>query len=199
MSGALRARRRETVTFEDTAIIFRNFAGEKRRYNFQGDRNFSVMIGEEDANRLEAGGWNVKPLKRREEDEQQLYHLKVKVNFDNRPPRAYLVSNVDPETGLGRSKTLLTPDLIGMLDKLEPALIDLTIVAHDWKRDDGSSGRTAYLQSMFFTMYEDDLESKYAHLEQQLGGSGGRSDGKALESGIDHEKIIEGEYREDFD
>lgn len=183
MSNSLLQRRRDTVIFEDTAIIYRNFAGEKRRYNLEGDRNFSIMMGELQALDLEASGWNVKPMKRREEDEDQLYHLKVKVNFDNRPPRVYLVSNLDPETGLGRNKTLLTPSLIGMLDKLEYVLVDLTIVAFDWKNAEGNTGRTAYLQSLFFTMYEDDLEKKYADLEQQLGGVDVDATQKQLEVG----------------
>lgn len=192
--SALMPRRRETVKFEDTAIIFRNFAGAKKKYNVEGDMNFSILLGEVDGEELMRQGWSVKPLKRKEEDPQQMYHLKVKVNFDNRPPRVYLVSNVDPETGLGRSKTLLTPGLIGMLDDLEPALIDLTIVAYDWTLDSGKSGRTAYLQSMFFTMYEDELEQKYADVPSQLGT--GSVAPQALPSGIDHNMVIDGEYEE---
>lgn len=164
--------KREIVTFRDVPIVYKNFAGEKRQYNAEGDRNFSVMLGEEDAADMQTKGWNVKPMKRREEDDQQLYHLKVKVNFANRPPRCWLVSS--------GGRTMLGESLIAMLDQLESVKVDLVIVAYDWEMN-GNTGRTAYLQSLFFHMYEDELELEYASMPQ-LSAAGGDVP-KELEAG----------------
>ena len=149
--------KRETVTFRDAAIIYKNFSGEKRQYNVEGDRNFSIMMGQEDALEMQGKNWNVKPMRRREEDDQQLYHMKVKINFNNRPPRCWLVSS--------GGRTMLGEGLIGMLDQLESVRVDLEIVAFDWEMA-GNTGRTAYLQSLFFHMYESELELEYSNMPQ---------------------------------
>lgn len=177
--------KRETVTFRDAAIIFKNFTGEAKKFNAEGVRNFSVMLGEKDAAELEAQGWNVKPLKRREEDDQQLYHLKVAVNFANRPPRCWLISS--------GGRTMLGEGLVGMMDQLEFTRVDLVISAYDWALDTGASGRKAYLQSMFATMYEDELEQEYANVPQLSAAGDGAI--KELESGArqdyDYEGVVE--------
>ncbi len=178
--------KRETVTFRDAALIFKNFAGEARKYNAEGVRNFSIMIGEADALDLERKAWNVKALPRREEDDQQLYHLKVAVNFTNRPPRCWLVSS--------GGRTMLGEGLIGMLDQLESIKVDLVITPYDWKLDGGASGRKAYLQSLFFHMYEDELELEYADMPQIA--SAGDSAPKALEAGALQAYDYEGEVDE---
>lgn len=146
-------RRRETVTFRDAPLIWKNFSGAKKQYNAEGDMNFSILLGEEDAANLAAQGWNIKPLKRREEDDQQLYHLKVTVKFGDHPPRCWLISS--------GGRVMLGADMVGMFDKLESVKIDLVISAYDWEVN-GNRGRKAYLQSMFFHMYEDELELEYA-------------------------------------
>lgn len=146
-----------TETFRDAPIIFKNFTGEKRNFNAEGVRNFSVMMNEADALTLLEAGWNIKPLKRREDDEEQLYHLKVAVSYANLPPRVWLISS--------GGRTLLGESMVGMLDQLQPARIDLIVSAYDYEIN-GNKGRKAYLQSLFFTMYEDELELEYAHVPQ---------------------------------
>lgn len=182
---------RETVTFRDAAIIFKNFAGEAKKFNAEGVRNFSILLGEQQALELESKGWNVKSLRRQEEDDEQLYHLKVAVNFANKPPRVWLVSNVDPETGLGRNRTMLGEGMVGILDHLEATKVDLVISAYDWQLDTGASGRKAYLQSLFFTMYEDELEQEYADVQQVAAA------GDSAPLAIGSSEIVEGEVVED--
>jgi hypothetical protein len=177
---------RETVTFRDAAIIFKNFAGESRKFNPEGTRNFSIMIGEQQAADLERQGWNVKPLKRREEDDEQYYHLKVAVNFSNRPPRCWLISS--------GGRTMIGEGMVGMFDQLDSIKVDLTITPYDWKLDSGASGRKAYLQSFFFHMYEDELELEYADMPQlSAAGEGPRE----LEPGSRLGYDFEGEVVED--
>lgn len=185
---------RETVTFRDAAIIFKNFMGEKRKFNQEGDRNFSILLGEAQAMELQRNRWYVKPLRRREEDDEQLYLLKVAVSFANKPPRCWLVSNIDPATGLGRNKTMIGEGLVGIFDQLEATKIDLTIVAYDWEVS-GNSGRKAYLQSFFFTMYEDELEREYSEVQQIAAAGDGAA--RELESGSLQSYDYEGEVVEE--
>jgi len=175
--------KRETVTFRDVPIIYKNFAGERRQYNVEGDRNFSILLGEQDALNLQRQGWNVKPRKRREEDEEQTYHLKVKVNFGNRPPRVWLISS--------GGRTMLGEDYVAMLDQLDSVKVDLVISAYNWEMN-GNSGRTAYLQSMFFHMYEDELELEYADVPQRT-AIGGIQSPREIEAGARQDYDYEGE------
>jgi hypothetical protein len=156
---------REVVTFRDVTLVFKNFTGEAKKYNTEGDRNFSILLGEEDALDMIAQGWNPKALRRQEEDTEQNYHLKVKVNFSGKPPQIWLISNIDPETGKGRSRTMLGGDMVGILDQLESTKVDLVISPYNWEVR-GESGRTAYLQSLYFTIYEDELAREYSDVEQ---------------------------------
>lgn len=177
--------KKETVTFRDAAIIYKNFTGEKRQYNAEGDRNFSVIMGEEDAREMEQKGWNVRPMKNRGEDEEQLYHLKVKVNFANRPPRCWLVSS--------GGRTMLGESLVGMLDQLESIKVDMVVTAYDWEMN-GNTGRSAYLQSLFFHLYEDELEREYADMPQ-LSAAGGNA--KELEAAPSQPYDYDGEVVDD--
>lgn len=178
-------RRRETVTFHDAPIIYKNFTGEKKQYNAEGVRNFSVMMNETQAEELLSGGWNVKALKRREEDEEQLYHIKVAVNYSNRPPRVWLITS--------GGRTLLGEGLVGMLDRADSFKVDLVVSAYDWEMN-GNTGRKAYLQSMFFHMYEDELELEYAAVPQlSVAGDGAP---RELEPGSRMAYDYEGETEE---
>lgn len=154
-------RRPDTETIRDAALIYKNFSGEKKKFNPEGDRNFCIMMDEETAAQLQSKGWHIKPVKKREgeEDQEQYYYLKVAVAYQNRPPRAWLITS--------GGRTLIGEGMISMFDKLDSVRVDLVISAYDWTLpDSGASGRKAYLQSMFFTMYEDELEIEYADIPQ---------------------------------
>lgn len=177
--------RRETVTFREASLIFKNFTGEKRQYNAEGDRNFSIMLAEADAAALARQGWNVKPLKRREEDDQQLYHLKIAVNFGNRPPRCWLITS--------GGRTMIGEGLIALFDQVDFIKVDLVISPYDWEMN-GNTGRKAYLQSIFATMYEDELELEYADVPQIAAAGDGAT--KELESGSRMHYDYEGEVED---
>lgn len=144
------------ILIEKARLLWPNFAGEKQRYNAEGDRNFNVVIPPDQVQSMIEAGWKIRALNAREGEEPE-YILKVKVNFNGRtPPRLNLITS--------KNRTPLTEDLVGLLDELELDWVDVRIRAHDWDYD-GRQGRTAYLVNLFAKMYEDELDLRYQHLQ----------------------------------
>ena len=152
-----------TVLMEGVQIIFRNFAGKEGQYNREGDRNFGVLLPEDVATQMAEDGWNVKFLKPREEDEGDESPpqgwLPVSVNFDKgRPPRVVMITS--------RGRTNLDGDTVEMLDWADIKNVDLIVRPYEWSVQ-GKTGIKAYLQSLYVTIEEDELEKKYAEMDQQ--------------------------------
>ena len=75
-------KRLPVLNIENARIIFRNFSGKEGRYNREGDRNFCVMIDNEDlAQNLSNDGWNVKILPPREEGDSPKHYIPVKESY----------------------------------------------------------------------------------------------------------------------
>lgn len=137
------------LQIDDARIVYRNFAGAASKYNRDGDRNFAVVIPDEeiceslinDTNEFGAG-WNVKIRAPREEGEAPFMTLGVKIRFNNRGPNIYLKS--------GDSMIKLDEDSIDCLDQIDIAKVDLDIRPYD-DEINGKPFRAAYLQSMCVT------------------------------------------------
>jgi hypothetical protein len=150
-----------TVLMEGVRIIFRNFAGKEGQYNREGDRNFAVLLDDTTAERMTEDGWNVKWLKPREDDEEEMQqaYLPVSVNFDKgRPPRVVMITT--------RGRTNLGADEVELLDWADIINVDLIVRPYEWTVS-GKTGVKAYLQSLYVTIEEDELERKYAELDAQ--------------------------------
>lgn len=131
---------RGILQVEDARIIYRNFAGVGSKYNREGDRNFAVIIpNQEIADELIADGWAVKIKPPRDEDDSPFMYLPVKIKFNNRGPAAYVKS--------GNSVQRLNKDTIGMLDEIDIQSVDMDLRAYDWEVN-GKTGRSAYLQAI---------------------------------------------------
>lgn len=128
------------LQIDDARIIYRNFSGEGSKFNREGDRNFSLIIDDPDvADELVAQGWNVKIREPREEGDNPFIHLPVKVKFNDRGPRIYLIT--------GDRRNELDEESVGILDNVDIISVDLDIRPYDWVVN-GKTGRTAYLHSM---------------------------------------------------
>ena len=141
------------LQIDDARIIFRNFSGAPSKFNREGDRNFAVIIPEQEiADALIADGWNVKIKPPREDGDTPFMYLPVKIKFNDRGPRVYLKS----DSNIIR----LDKESISCLDNVDIISVDLDIRPYDWNVN-GMEGRTAYLQSIQVTQEVDRFYDQY--------------------------------------
>lgn len=131
---------RGILQIEDARIIYRNFAGIGSKYNREGDRNFAVIVpNQELCDQLVADGWNVKIKPPRDEDDSPFMYIPVKIKFNARGPAIYVESAGNVQR--------LNEDTIGMLDEIDISSVDMDLRPYDWEVN-GKTGRSAYLQAM---------------------------------------------------
>lgn len=154
---------RHVLQIDNASICFKNFRGEGGKFNKEGDRNFALIIPDEemaealmnDANQYGAS-WNVKIKPPREEGDTPFIYLPVKVKFNDKGPMVYLQS--------GRNRIKLDQDSISMLDDIDIASVDLDIRPYD-NEINGRPFRAAYLQSMCVTQDIDRFAERFASEE----------------------------------
>ena len=154
-------RKEGTLTIEDAKLVYRNFAGKEGPYNREGDRNFCVLLTPELATEMAQDGWNIKTRKAREEGDEPTPYIQVSIGYKVRPPKIVMITS--------RSRTELGESELEILDWVDIEMADLIIVPYNWNMG-GATGISAYLRSLYITVYEDDLERKYAEDVQVPGG-----------------------------
>lgn len=145
------------LQIDDARIIYRNFSGVGSKFNREGDRNFAVIIPDQDsADALIAEGWNVKIKPPREEGDSPFMYLPVKIKFNDRGPTCYLAT--------GDRMNRLDEESISCLDDVDILSVDMDIRPYDWEVN-GKTGRTAYLQSIKVTQEIDRFAARFAEGE----------------------------------
>jgi len=182
----LPARRRETtLKIEGTHIVFRpNFAGNAEQFNVEGNRYFNVAVPPEEVDQLRDQGWNVKEWTGKEEGDEPVYFLKVKVSYKFKPPRLVLITS--------RGRVPLDEETCDMLDWTEFEFIDVILSASHYTMN-GRSGISAYIKTGMFVVAEDELEKKYSHLPEV-----GLDPVLALPPG-EEDGVIDGEVLEEWE
>lgn len=147
------------LQIDDAIITHRNFAGRGDKYNREGDRNFSLVIDDQEiADALlndtnEHGvGWNVKIKPPRDEDATPFMFLPVKVKFNDRGPKVYLIT--------GNRKNELNEETVDCLDDIDIESIDLDIRPYDGLMS-GKPFRSAYLQGIHVVQKIDRFAARY--------------------------------------
>ena len=141
------------ITIRDAAILpgaWRNFSGRGDQFNREGTRVFNIGLPEDVALAVKAEGLNVKA---KETDEGEVrYHLKVEASWKIKAPQIYLIS--------GNSRTLLSEELVGILDDAEIVKADI-VIDPSFYDINGRTGYKAYLKKAFITIEQDDLDREY--------------------------------------
>ena len=145
------------INIEGANIIWKNFSGERDKFN-PGKRGFSVVIDDAVmAKELKQEGWNVKerPLQEGADPSEQECALPVKLNM-NRYTQVWLI--------VGNHKTLLDENTVAQLDVVDFVNCDISIRPYEWEMG-GRNGITAYVDSMYITIRENKFAEKYADLD----------------------------------
>ena len=138
---------RGILQIDDAHIIYRNFSGVGGKFNREGDRNFAIVIPDQEAaDALIKEGWNVKIKPPREDGDSPFMYLPIKVKFNERGPACYLVT--------GTRMNRLDEHTVSCLDDVDISSVDMDIRPYDWSVN-GKDGRTAYLQSIKVTQQID--------------------------------------------
>ena len=146
--------RKDILEIEDARIIYRNFEGVASKFNREGDRNFAVIVpNDEIKDILVEAGWNVQIKPPRDEEDTPFMFIPVKVTFNNRGPAAYLRS--------GETVTRLNEETIGILDEIDIQSVSMDLRPYDWDVN-GKTGRTAYLQAIDVIQNIDRFGDMYA-------------------------------------
>lgn len=143
----------DNVVLENVEVLrtpFRNFSGSPTQFNPEGGkRYFNIRLEANLAEELRADGWRVRELKPRDDQDEPMFILEIKVGYNHRPPR---VVKVTPA-----GKANLGEDVVGALDAADIEFADVIINPFDW----GGETVSAYLQTGYFTIKLDELEMKY--------------------------------------
>lgn len=138
---------------------FRNFAGKAGKYNAEGDRNFCLLLNPEVAAEMAADGFNIKYLKPRDEEEDPVPYIQIKLKYYSRsgerlrPPKIVLLTK--------KGKTQLDEDSVNTLDWAEIEKFDIAINPREYNNIQGRSGVSAYLKTLYVTIVEDEFEDRY--------------------------------------
>ena len=150
------ARNYKKVIIENAKLMYRNFAGEKTKFNPEGARNFCVVIPEEDVEKISSMGYTVKYTKPRFEDEEPVPYLKVHVSYRFDPPTIETIIG-------GKTRERLSESDISILDWADITSADVSFTGSDWESR-GDTGTSAYLDSLYANIEEDELRAKYADI-----------------------------------
>ena len=136
-------------------LIWKNFQGAERQFNRAGDRNFAVVIPLEEVDNLRGLGWNVKILEAREEGDDPLAYLKVKIKYreDGSGPGVNIVLDDKRVISLGQES-------VELVDTAEILNADISLNPYPWDVG-GKQGITAYLKDAYITIRPDPLMMKY--------------------------------------
>jgi hypothetical protein len=157
---------RGTILLENATIVKRNFAGKEGQYNSEGERNFLVLLDPEIADQMAEDGWLVKTFAPGPDSDFRQPFVQVKVFYGLYPPRINMITS--------RGRTPVDESEVEILDWVDIKTVDMVLRPNNWSVN-GKSGKKAYLKTMYVTIEEDALETKYRDIDE-LPSRGGRVD-----------------------
>jgi len=149
----------DNVVIRGAKLKFRNFAGKEKTYNREGDRNFAVVIDDEEvALKMIEDGWNVKVRTPEEEGDKPEYTIQVAIGYKIKPPVITMLTNNS------KKKTALDEDELHILDYAEIVEANVAIRPYQWNTS-GKSGIKAYLKTLYVVIEEDEFADEFDDYE----------------------------------
>lgn len=176
-------------TLKEIRMAFRNFAGREEKFNPAGARNFLILLEEDKAAEMAALGWPIKRMRPRDDEPEGAPFIKVKVRYEPKPPKIYLVTS--------RGKTLMDEAALASLDYVDIERADVTLNPYEWDIN-GNEGVTAYVKTLFIKAVEDYLEEEWNQLiegwqrEKQLALTSGSEELDYIDVDFDEVREIGG-------
>ena len=158
----------EKLEIENVQIMggrFKNFAGRATKFNREGDRYINVRIPTKDmAAELSEQGWNIKILDPKEEGDEPVYYLTVKIRFkvEGGKKDPNICKGISPE-----NMHKLTPDNTSDLDRDEIERADI-VINPSYYNTNGKEGYSAYLDTLYVIIKGNRFASKYNIVDDEV-------------------------------
>ena len=125
---------------------YRNFAGEKGRYNQMGRRTFVILLDEERGRRMEERGWQLQWREPRNDEDERVAKLTAECRFGTPYPIKVTLITEGGTTELDESN-------ISLLDTADIANCDVLLRPYNWD-ETGKYGAKAMVEEMEVTLNE---------------------------------------------
>lgn len=140
-----------------TQMRFKNFSGNVDDYNPYGKRTVNIVVPNELVEVMIQDGWRVREKPPKEEGDDPVFLLKVTLGYSgDRGPDVWRISG----EGSSRKKTKLSEATVGNLDHERIQQYSVDIVQYK-AAIDRNPGFSAYVNSMFVEIEEDELDKEF--------------------------------------
>ena len=147
---------------QNTTLVYKNFSGAPTKYNREGGRpTFAIVLDPQQADKFREKGFNIKPF--RPQDEEELYSLEIKVNWNSRfPPNINVIELVQGQVkGKPKPKNRITS---GVLDTFQIKKADVLFNGHEYDPVDHPGKCTAYLSTAYIHVELNELDAIYSEM-----------------------------------
>ena len=182
-------RGREQLVIDDAKLLFHNFSGAKTDFNALGNRNFDVILPDNEmAIAMGQKGWNVKIRRPRDPEDDPYYTLNVKINMASRwPPKIV-------EAGK-RQQIVYDESMLNKLDNLPMEDIGIVINGSEWENERYGKGVKAYLDQFYFRARPSIFGNKYdveqVEKDQEHSAYRDRCSTQLIEKGICTDAVLQ--------
>ena len=143
------------ITVENAEILYSNFSGVERPNNPAGKRNFCLVIPNDIVEELKEDGWNVKPKKMRDPDDDPVYFLQIEIGFNNPKYPVRIVARTEN----GDNKMSLDERTVNCLDWAEIISVEKVVInPRLWTNAAGEERIKAYLRTLKVVIDDEDYE-----------------------------------------
>lgn len=153
----------DRVTLRGFEITYKNFSGRESQYNRAGNRNFSLVLDDETADKMIKDGWNVRVKEYDDGSRRNTLQVAVRYDIERFRPKVVMVT----PNGKYFKRTVMTEETVGELDSARVVSANVTLNPSYWHNAMGNSGIKAYLTTGYFVIEKDEFEDEFPEEEPE--------------------------------